>query len=129
MGFVVTTRQAIETTGDVEGPMGPDPPDVSTLAGVLQDGLDGEVAAGVLPAAVLAAVAGGEVDGGPVGEVHRQPGHVAAATGRAVAPGAGVALRQGAEGRRRPVLAAAARGRGVLGTGAGGGDAGGDHLR
>src|SRR5262245_48740906 len=57
----------------------------SAAPGAIEDSLDGELGAGVLPGAVLTAVAGGEVDRGSVGQVEREPGHLRAATAAAVA--------------------------------------------
>src|SRR5215470_7188052 len=72
----------------------------SAAPGAIEHRLDGELGAGVLPGAVLAAVAGGEVDRGAVGEVEREPGHLRAAAAAAVAGVTVLALGQGAEGCR-----------------------------
>src|SRR5436309_3078077 len=65
---------------------------------MLQNGVHrDDVPAGPGPGAVLAAVARREVDRGPVGEVHAEPGDVDAAAARARSPGAVAALGERAE--------------------------------
>ena len=60
-------------------------PGGSAAGGAQEDLGDGDVGAGLLPAAVLAVVARHEVDGAAVGEVHGQAGEAGAAAGDAAA--------------------------------------------
>ena len=77
------------------------------LAGLVQHPLapaarrPGRSQALLLPGAVLAPVAGGELHRRPVGQRHRDPGDPLAAAGPAGGAGAGAGLGQGAEGDGR----------------------------